>query len=269
MIKLFLSHFFLFYLCAALVYCEEKPPMPVQVYMFYRRAEEFSGKADADHLRVYRLPTEAEKQVYLYSSYVHDFSGGNGRSDEITFLDVRRLCSWLIKDAPQENVPYVLEFIHKRNMEHKKIQDELLASLNKKKEVVGEAMLSLADLGTNAMPSYINFLKSEDEILYEGACWGIKALFKNKDISEETKRKWIHDLIEVIWFPSTPSRDCLIQQLLYLDQEGYAPMDIEDWVSICFCEKDIEIFEQVRFLYPEEYMEWQGKEGGFRKLIVE
>lgn len=258
------------YFPALFAYCEQKPSMPVQDYIFYRRAKEFDS-ADGSasiHLQQYRLPTEQEKRAYLYSNYAHDFVGG-GNGDTITFLDIRPICSWLIKDAPKENIPHVVEFISQKNKEFEKVQAEYINNLNERKGIVRQALCSLADLGADAMPYYMEFLKSDSEIIYGGAIAGVSELFESKNISEQQKRKWIEDLVELVWVPNTPCRKRLVQELLRLDGKGLAPMKIEDWVSICFGEKDISVFEQVYSLYPKEFREWEKKEGGFRPLVWE
>jgi hypothetical protein len=250
-------------------YCEQKPPMPVQVYMFNRITVESDG-GNTNNLswqKKYRLPTDKEKRAYLYSSYIGSFAREGGEDNVITLWDIGRLCKWLIRDSPNENISYIVGFVDEKAKEYKKDQTEFFTKKNEMEQIITQPMLALSGLGADAMPYYLKFLKSDNEILHQAACQGVSELFKNKDISEETKKAWIREFIDLVWYPDAPCRKQLVSELLSLDSGGYAPMDIKDWVSICCAETDIEVFEKVYALHPEEFREWQKKKGGFRSLI--
>jgi hypothetical protein len=260
-----------------IAYGETKPLMPVQAYIWYRRSVDINGdaKSCADILNKYRLPTEDEKRAYLYSKYMHIPMSEDGpqsysfSEDTIVSHDIYSLCSWLMNDSPTNQTPNIVEFIKNKNSEFEELQSEFIKQTEEKKTRVDAAMLSLGNLGTNAMPYYMEFLKSDSKVLYEGACRGISELFKNEAIPTQTKKQWIREFIDIIWYPNTPCREALVQELLLLDEQGHAPMDIKDWVSICTGETDITVFERVHFLYPKEFREWEKKEGGFRPLVWE
>jgi hypothetical protein len=255
-----------------IAYGETKPLMPVQPYIWYRRSVDINGDAKncAEILNKYRLPTENEKRAYLYSNYMHIPLSEDGpktysfSEDTIVSYDLYPLCSWLMTDAPAKQTPIVVEFINKTNSEFEELQSEFIKQTEEKKTRVDAAMLSLGSLGTNAMPYYMEFLKSDSEVLYKSACRGMSELFKNKDITDQAKRAWVGDLIEIIWYPNTPCRDTVIQELLSLDASGDAPVDIKAWVSICVGEKNLEVYEQIQSMHPNEFNEWLKKEGGFQ-----
>jgi len=266
--KKYLSMFIVF-TAVSTAYCETKPLMPVQAYMFYRLGKESDGQNGPALIR-YRLPSEDEKRRYLYSDYVRDFSNG-GSGDQITRIDIGRLCRWLIEDAPQENIPCVAGFIADKNREAEKIQAECLAALKEKQQQIGEAVWALGEeLGVGAMPYYMDYLKSDSEALYANACSGISELFKSKAVQDEMKKRWVRDLVIFLWDnPNAQCRKELVRTLLLLDERDEAPMNIKDWVSICAAETDITVFERVHYLYPKEFREWEKKEGGFRPLVWE
>jgi hypothetical protein len=245
-------------------YCEEKPVMPVQCYISYRLAKG-SGADEALFLNKYRVPTVDEQYAYLYAnceypeSQIIEFN-----NNEVLPAHIHLLCEWLVADAPDENIPQIIEFVNRVNKEAENIQSELNKLMKEKRSQAYAGMRSLVGLGADAMPYYMEFLQSDSEIIYSGACEGISKLFKNKDIPDQIKRKWIAELIETIWIPDTSCRDDVIEMLLSLDSSGDAPVTIKDWVSICVGEKNLAVYEQIQFMHPKEFKKWLKKEGGFR-----
>jgi len=191
-------------------------------------------------------------------------------ADTIVSDDLYPLCSWLIADAPDKNTPNIIEFINKKNSEFERLQSEFIKMTEEKKTAARAAILSLAALGENAMPYYMDYLKSDSEALYANACSGISELFKSKAVQDEMKKRWVRDLVMFLWNnPNSQCRKELVRTLLLLDERDKAPMNIKDWVSICATESDITVFERVHYLYPKEFREWEKKEGGFRPLVWE
>lgn len=243
---------------------DNKPLMPLQAYMFYRRTIESqeNPNSTAHLLNQYRFPSAEEQRSFLYADYLH-YPTNTVLGNQYTIFDIPDLSSWLLEDNPSRNIPYLIEYMDKQNADYKKEEAKLKSIMTEKRQMVHAVMHSLTDLGADAMPYYFEFLKGDSEILYQSACKEMSVLFKNKEIPEEIKKKWIRDIIELIWLPNTPCRKLVIHELLYLDQEGFAPMRIEDWVSICFGEKDLGVYESVEDMYPKEFKEWVKKEGGF------